>query len=90
MYKRQALNSASVRITLYMWTGIQVRTRYRMLLLGLIYGTLIYFVRGYTLDTVEILFQSFLFALVFHKLLVQRLMDLLVHVSYIARQNQDE
>lgn len=54
-------------------TGMLTRTRYRVILVGLIYGIVIYFLRGYTLGHVENLFQSLVFALVFHKLIVEAL-----------------
>lgn len=65
------INYYKVRMAMLFITRVKLRTRYRALLVGTIYGTLVYFIRGYTLDKVELLFRSFVFALVFHKLIVQ-------------------
>lgn len=50
----------------------KIATRYRVLIIGVLYGTAIYFIRDYTVNNIEVLLQSFVFALVFHKLLVQK------------------
>jgi len=52
-------------------TKVKSRTRYRTAIVGLLYGTGIYFIRGYELEKVECLFQSFVFAIVFHKLIIE-------------------
>lgn len=57
------------------WTKIRIRTRYRVALVGGLYGVIIYFVRGYRFTEIEILFASFVFALVFHKLLIEVLVN---------------
>lgn len=54
-------------------TGKQTRTRYRVVLIGLVYGIILFFIRGYKLSQVETLLQSFIFALVFHKLVIEAL-----------------
>lgn len=54
-------------------TGIKMRTRYRVALVGLAYGIVIYFLRSYSRTNIENLFQSFVFALVFHKLVLEAL-----------------
>lgn len=48
---------------------IKIATRYRVFIIGLVYGIVLYFIRGYQLKMIECLLQSFAFALVFHKLL---------------------
>ena len=58
----------------------KIRTRYLVALVGIVYGIAIYFIRNYTLPQVERLFQSFVFALVFHKLLIDQF------ISYILRK----
>ncbi len=57
---------------------IKTRTRYRVVLIGLLYGVTIYFTRSYTIKQAEMLFQSFVFALVFHKLIVEAVLYWLV------------
>jgi len=57
---------------------IQTRTRYRVALIGLLYGVTLYFTRSYTIQQAEILFQSFVFALVFHKLIIEAVLYWLV------------
>jgi hypothetical protein len=59
-------------------TGTCTRTRYRVIIIGVIYGTAIYFIRGYKLNQVENLLQSFIFALVFHKFIIESLVFWLV------------
>jgi hypothetical protein len=49
---------------------VKARTRYRIALVGLILGVVLFLLRGYTLDKVEVLLHSFAFALVFHKLIL--------------------
>ena len=55
-------------------TGTYTRTRYRVIIIGVLYGTGLYFLRGYKLPQIENLFQSFIFALVFHKFIVEALL----------------
>ena len=71
------LNSLPARISLFSITKLTMPTRYRILIVGVLFGVLIYFVRGYTLGEVETLFHSFVFAIVFHKMLVDNLILML-------------
>lgn len=66
------LNSEYITNIFYKIFRFKVATRYRVLIIGVLYGTAIYFIRDYTISNIEILLQSFVFALVFHKLLVQK------------------
>jgi len=66
------LNSEYVTALFYKLFRFKIATRYRVLLIGLLYGIAIYFIRDYTVTNIESLLQSFAFALVFHKLLVQK------------------
>jgi len=59
-------------------TGLQSKTRYRIAIVGVLYGVALYFVRGYEIAQAEVLFQSFVFALVFHKLILESLLPKLV------------
>ena len=54
-------------------TKTQTRTRYRVIIIGLVYAVCLYFIRGYSLQKVENLFESFVFALVFHKFIIEAL-----------------
>jgi len=58
-------------------TKVKCHTKHRTALVGLLYGIGIYFLRGYTLEKVEVLFQSFVFAIVFHKFIIDGLMKFL-------------
>lgn len=77
---------------------IQTRTRYRVALIGLLYGITLYFTRSYSIKQAEILFQSFVFALVFHKLIVEAILYWLVKIGlpdsiaghFIDKQKLDE
>lgn len=54
---------------------IKIATRYRVFIIGLLYGIVLYFIRGYQLKMIECLLQSFAFALVFHKLLLEKFLN---------------
>ena len=66
-------NHSKVKGGIKKFTGVQSKTKYRVALIGLLYGVALYFIRGYQLEKVECLFQSFVFALVFHKLILEGL-----------------
>lgn len=66
------LNSEFITALFYKIFRFKIATRYRVLIIGVIYGTAIYFIRDYRINDIEILLQSFVFALVFHKLLLQK------------------
>lgn len=72
------INNYKVKEGIQKVTGAQTRTRYRVILIGIIYGTGLYFLRGYKIQQIENLFQSFIFALVFHKFIVEALLFWLV------------
>lgn len=55
----------------------KIPTRYRVLIVGVLYGISIYFLRGYNIHKIETLLQSFIFAMVFHKLLLEKLLTLI-------------
>lgn len=65
------INHYTVKESLVVVTGTRTRTRYRVVLIGLLYGIAVYFLRGYSPGHIESLFQSFVFAMVFHKLIVE-------------------
>lgn len=68
------INHYKVKEGLQKATGAQTRTRYRVTIIGIVYGTGLYFLRGYKIQHIENLFQSFIFALVFHKFIVEALL----------------
>lgn len=68
------INHYKVKERLQKATGTQTRTRYRVIIIGILYGAGLYFLRGYKLQQIENLFQSFIFALVFHKFIVEALL----------------
>ena len=54
---------------------LKIATRYRVLIIGVIYGITLFFLRGYEVQRIECLLQSFAFALVFHKLLLEKFLN---------------
>jgi hypothetical protein len=64
-------NHVAVRRRLFSTTGKKLRTRYRVLLVGLAYGMLVFFIRGGQAWQLEGLLQSFIFTLVFYQMIVQ-------------------
>ena len=51
--------------------------KYRVFFAGSLYGALIYFIRNYSPVNIERLFQSFVFVLVFHKMLLEQFLKFL-------------
>ncbi|MCC6600858.1 MAG: hypothetical protein IT223_09320 [Crocinitomicaceae bacterium] len=68
------INHYKIKEGLQKATGTQTRTRYRVIIIGVVYAVGLYFLRGYKLQQIENLFQSFIFALVFHKFIVEALL----------------
>lgn len=68
------INHYKVKEGLQKATGTQTRTRYRVIIIGVVYAIGLYFLRGYKLQQIENLFQSFIFALVFHKFIVEAIL----------------
>lgn len=68
------INHYKVKEGLQKATGTQTRTRYRVIIIGVVYAIGLYFLRGYKLQQIENLLQSFIFALVFHKFIVEALL----------------
>ena len=69
------VNSKTVSGKIRKATGLKSKTRYRVAITGMVYAVLIYFIRGYELAQSEVLLQSFIFAFVFHKLLLDKLIN---------------
>ncbi len=55
--------------------------KYRVFFAGSLYGALIYFIRSYSPINIERLFQSFVFVLVFHKMLLEQFFKFLKQKS---------
>lgn len=64
------INHSRVTRKLRKTIRIKSKTRYRTTLIGVLYGVALYFIRGSELAQIERLFQSFVFAIVFHKLII--------------------
>lgn len=67
------LNSNESKKALFKITGFKAQTRYRTTLFGVGYAIVVFLIRGSKPDVAEELLRSFLFTLVFHKLIVDRL-----------------
>lgn len=72
------LNHYKVKEGLQKATGTQTRTRYRVAIIGIVYAIILYFLRGYELRQIENQLQSFIFALVFHKFIIEGILYWLV------------
>ena len=64
------LNQQKITGKLRKVTGICAKTRYRVAIIGVLYAILLYVIRGNDLTQIESLFTSFAFAMVFHKLVI--------------------
>ena len=71
------VNQTKITTWFYKMTKVKIRTRYRVFFIGLSYGITVYLLRGYNITKIECLFQSFVFAMVFHKLVIERLFAVL-------------
>lgn len=83
------VNQTKVTGWFFKITNVTIRTRYRVLIIGIGYGILVYLLRGYDISKIECLFQSFVFAMVFHKLVVERLFAVL-KLNPIQPENYDD
>jgi len=68
------INHSKVTTTIFGWLKVKCRTRYRVAFVGVLYGIVLYYLKGSSFEEADMLFQSFVFAMVFHKLII----DLLV------------
>lgn len=66
------LNSNESKKALFKITGFKAQTRYRTTLFGVGYAIVVFLIRGSKPDVAEELLRSFLFTLVFHKLLLSK------------------
>jgi hypothetical protein len=62
-----------------------VSVAWRVIILGIIYGLFVYYIRGYKgKEGVEIIIQSLTFAVVFHKLVLDAILK-----SYLKKTDED-
>jgi len=58
------------------------RKRYRTALIGILYAIVLYFIRGYNFLKIETLFQSFVFAIAFHKFIIEGIMQYIIKTFF--------
>jgi len=68
-----AINKTKILNWGFKLTRIKIPTRYRVLLVGVLYAIVLFYIRDYPLNKVECLLQSFVFAMVFHKLIIDKI-----------------
>ena len=56
---------------------VRLKTRYRTLIIGVLYGVALFFIRGKDPELIEQLFKALLFAMIFHKLLIDQTVQFL-------------
>ncbi|MEM9884339.1 MAG: hypothetical protein AAF849_00485 [Bacteroidota bacterium] len=54
---------------------VKIPTRYLVAIVGTIYGVALSLIQGYSTQYALVIFQSFVFAFVFHKLLIDKVVD---------------
>lgn len=72
------INHAKARASLRKAVPFRLQTRFRVFLFGILYAIVLYIVRDYTLKQAEGLLHSLVFALVFHKLLIEVILHWLI------------
>lgn len=65
-----AMNKMSQSKKLPKFLRIGLKTRYRVVIVGLMYALIVFLFRGYLICQLEPLFHSFLFAMVFHQMII--------------------
>jgi len=85
-----AMNTKHVRNQIIKRTNLKARTRYRVAIVGILYGVLVFFLRGQKKEHIEILFQSFVTAIVFHKLIIDALVSYLINKGWLPRASQEQ
>jgi len=71
------INQSSITDKIYEKIKIRLHKKYRTFLIGFIYGIVLFFLRDYRINQIESLLQSFIFAFVFHKMIIDGLMKYL-------------
>ena len=70
-----AINYSKVVAWIFRITKLKIQTRYRVVFIGLVYGIFLFFLRDYNSSNIEPLLQSFVFAMIFHKLILEKFMQ---------------
>ncbi len=80
------------RIPVYIGNGlgIRIRKRYQVLLIGFLYGSITFFVRGYQEIQLLWLFISFLFAVTTYKFLFQIIVERFLPTKKTNHSSTDE
>lgn len=73
-----AFEQNKLKVKLHRWTRLQLATKYRVVVIGFFYGLFIYLIRGYSVGEIEVLLQSFVFAMVFHKVILKEVEKLIL------------
>lgn len=81
-----SLNTSKVLDWFFCFTKVKFQTRYRVLLIGILYGAFLFFLRENTISDIESLLQSFVFALVFHKLILDKITSSMVSTKLKANE----
>ena len=68
-------NQPKVRGFFYKVFRFRLKTRYRTLIVGVIYGVILFFIRGKDTRQIEELFKALLFAMIFHKLMIDQIVN---------------
>lgn len=78
------INQLNVKRKIKSILHITTPTRYRTAITGVLYGIMLYFLRGDHPADIECLFRSLIFAMVFHKLIIDTC------VTYIFRTDKEQ
>ena len=71
------INTVQVRAFLLKVIPLKLMTRYRVFFVGVLYGVVVYLIRGYKAYQIEDLLQSLVFTMVFHKMILENLLRFL-------------
>lgn len=89
-------NHGRVRNKIKGYTRLTTKRRYRITIVGALYAIIIYFIRDYQLFQVEVLFRSFIFSIVFHKLIIDgvityfsKRISIQTHTNYEDKYNEE-
>ena len=69
------INAEKVRNGLVKIIPVKVQTRYRVVFVGAVWGAFLFYIREYTFSQVEVLLNSFVFALFFHKIIIDAILS---------------
>lgn len=83
------INSNRFREQLRKRTRLSWKSKYRVAITGTVYAVALYFIRDYSISMIEPLFQSFVFAVVFHELIIEGVRSFIIgrYSRSIAKKN---